>query len=417
MALGLFTRIFGASERRSTWITNPADWNDLILFGPTLAGVNVSALTAMAVPAVRSAVESISEAAGYLPCYLYQKGADDSRKRAEDHPAFSLLTKAANPWTTATSFIEQLVRDALLYGNSYTLINRAGGEVRELLRLPSDRVTVELDANTSEPRYKLSQPSGARILPYTDVLHVKAPSLDGVSGTSPIQHCREAIALLIVLQQHANKLFGKGARPSGLLKFPQKLGTEVAQRIKTSWTATQTGENAGGTAVLEEGGEFQPLSFNSVDSQFLEIWQLAILEVARVFRVSPVLLQDYTRQTWANAETGGQQFLTYTLGRWLEAIEQELNLKLLSVDEHQTHYFEFLVDALLQADFEKRAAAYGQYRSMGAMTANEVRKGLNLPPKPDGDSLQNPYTTTVTTQHAPSSSKPKPNSEGANDGQ
>ena len=28
------------------------------------------------------------------------------------------------------------------------------------------------------------------------------------------------------------------------------------------------------------------------------------------------------------------------------------------------------------------------------MTANEVRKGLNLPPRDDGETLGNPYTTT-----------------------
>ena len=58
---------------------------------------------------------------------------------------------------------------------------------------------------------------------------------------------------------------------------------------------------------------------------------------------------------------------------------------------------EHLTDALLRADFATRATAYGQYRSMGAMTANEVRAGLNLPPLPGGDALQNPYTTSATT--------------------
>ncbi|SEO36116.1 hypothetical protein SAMN04488103_12812, partial [Gemmobacter aquatilis] len=41
-----------------------------------------------------------------------------------------------------------------------------------------------------------------------------------------------------------------------------------------------------------------------------------------------------------------------------------------------------------------RATAYSQYRAMGAMAANEVRAGLNLPPLPGGDVLENPFTTT-----------------------
>lgn len=102
---------------------------------------------------------------------------------------------------------------------------------------------------------------------------------------------------------------------------------------------------------------------------------------------------DYSRQTWSNAETGGQQFLTYTLDRWLRVWTDEVRLKLIERQDRETFFPEFLTDALLRSDFATRATAYGQYRSMGAMTANEVRKGLNLPPLSGGDVLQNPYTT------------------------
>lgn len=181
---------------------------------------------------------------------------------------------------------------------------------------------------------------------------------------------------------------------ASILSFPQRLGAEVAKRIKASWQAATGGSNSGGTAVLEEGGSFTPLAFSSVDSQFVELWALSITEVARVLRVPPVLLMDYSRQTWANAETGGQQFLTYSLAPWLSRWEAETTLKLIAPDDRDTVFVEHLTDALLRADFATRATAYGQYRSMGAMTKNEVRAGLNLPPLPGGDTLKNPYTTT-----------------------
>ena len=64
-------------------------------------------------------------------------------------------------------------------------------------------------------------------------------------------------------------------------------------------------------------------------------------------------------------------------------------------------YVEFVTDDLLTTNAAARAGAYGQYRSMGAMTANEVRSGLNLAPLPDGDSLANPYTTSGAADPAP----------------
>ena len=85
-------------------------------------------------------------------------------------------------------------------------------------------------------------------------------------------------------------------------------------RMKASWQSVATAAvNSGGTAVVEEGGEFQPLTFSSVDRQFLEMRKFAIEEIARHFRVPPVFLMDYGSATWSNAEAMGNQFLTFTL--------------------------------------------------------------------------------------------------------
>ena len=84
--------------------------------------------------------------------------------------------------------------------------------------------------------------------------------------TATIAMIPVAIALNIVMERHAARLFGRGARPSGILRFPGKLGAETAKRIKASWQAAHAGENSGGTAVLEEDGQFQALTLSSVES-------------------------------------------------------------------------------------------------------------------------------------------------------
>jgi len=386
------------TEQRS--LADPAAWL-LDIFGgqPTVSGASVTATTALQVPAVAAGVKALSEAVSILPLHAYVRAQDGSRQRDNDHPAFQLLNGDANPWTRGAQLRELLTADAICHdGGGYAEIVRDGtGEPRELHRLHPQAVTVEIDSLTGEPRYRVNIDNRHRIINYRDVIHLRAPSPasgNAVSGKSPLLQAREAIGLLITLQAHANKLFSRGARPSGLLTFPQKLGAEAAQRIKASWQAAHAGAASGGTAVLEDGGQFQALTLNSVDAQFAELWQFGITEVARVLRVPPVLLMDYSRQTWANAETGGQQFLTYSLAPWLSRWEAEATLKLIAADDRDMLFVEHLTDAILRADFATRANAYGQYRSMGVMTANEVRAGLNLPPRPDGDTLQNPYTTT-----------------------
>ena len=399
-----------AAEQRG--LAEPSAF-DFAIFGatPSSAGVTVSPASAMSVPAIAAGVRAIAEAVSILPLHAFRREENGARERDSNHPAFRLLNGDANPWTRGSQLRELLTADAILHGNGYAQIVRDNsGQPRELHRLLPTAVSVEINSSTGEPRYRVTQSTGVRHVAFADMLHVRAPSslsTDGTTGRSPIMTAKDAVGLLITLQQHACRLFANGGRPSGILSFPQKLGAEVAARIKASWQAATGGGNSGGTAVLEEGGNFTPLAFSSVDAQFLEIWALAITEVARVLRVPPVLLMDYSRQTWANAETGGLQFLTYSLAPWLARWEAEATLKLITPEDREEVFVEHLTDALLRADFATRATAYGQYRSMGAMTANEVRAGLNLAPRPDGDALQNPYTTTTTTTVAPSNENKK----------
>ncbi len=369
---------------------------------PALSGVAVTPKTAMRSPAARCAIQSIAEAVGQLPLLVYSRGEDGSKTRDPKHPNYELLHDQANEWTSASDFREQLTRDALLHdAGGFAFINRVDGKVQELLRLSPEAMTVKADPTSGEPVYTYSQNGQQRPMARQDVLHIKAASLDGTCGVCPTTQGKEAIALSLVLEQHAARLFAKGGRPSGILKFPHKLGDTVAARIKASWKAAHSGTASGDTAVVEEGGDFVPLSFNSVDSQFLELRAFAVAEIARIYRVPPILLQDYGRATWSNSEAMGLQFLQYCLLPWLKRWEGEIRLKLFAVEERKTHFAEFLVDDLLRADFAQRMTGYSTAISSRILNPNEVRAAENRPPYPAGNEFINPNTSTNTPAPAP----------------
>ena len=77
-------------ETRAT-DNDPWDW--LLGFaGPaSIAGPEVSPLTALGVPAVRAAVELIAGIMGTLPVSLYQVAAGGGKEAAEGHPGQSLV--------------------------------------------------------------------------------------------------------------------------------------------------------------------------------------------------------------------------------------------------------------------------------------------------------------------------------------
>jgi len=365
--------------------------SDLLeLFGlpASAAGVHVTPTSALRCTAVRCAALAIAETVGQLPAHVFERGTDGSRERAPDHPAYGLLHNRSNPWTSAGSLRERITLDALLHDRGgFGLIVRAGGRIAELHRLDPNAVTVEADDLTGEPLYRIRQNGRPdRVHGFADVLHLQAP------GGAPITQAREAIGLALILEQHASKLFANGARPGGVLRFPNKLGAEVAKRIKASWQAAFGGSNSGGTAVLEEGGEYQQLAFKSTDAQFLELRQFAIAEIARAFRVPPILLMDYGRATWSNSEEAARQFLTFSLMPWLQRWEGEF-AKLFTEEERPRYFAAFETNSFARADLKSRAEAYSKLIAARVMTPNEARARENLPAHPDGDSLANPNIT------------------------
>lgn len=399
------SRFTSDHETKSTTsgTSNPEPWLfDLFSGGSTLSGPPVTPATAMRVPAVKASVELISSTVGTLPCKIFVSNDKGGKDADPAHPAYGLVHDDANEWTSAGKLRELLTADALLHGNGFAAAVRVNGKVQEFIRLVPGTVTVEI-ATTGEPVYKVREGRGERRYSFKDVLHVAAPaSFDGVTGIAPIFHCREAIGLALTLEQHAARLFGNGARPSGILSLAPNVSAEAFSKIKTAWQAAHDGSaNSGKTAVIPGEAQFTQLMLTSVDSQFAEMRTFQTVEIARAFRVPPHMIFEMGRATWSNTEELNRHFLTYSLMPWLKAWEAAYRRVLLPVDQREGVTIEFVVDALLSATTAQRATAYQQFRAAGIMTANEIRALENLPALPDGNSLASPFTSTDKKTEAP----------------
>lgn len=375
----------GVSEKKSFSLTDP---EALALFGvvPAASGASVTAASAMRVPAVRRAVSLIAESVATLPFKTYT----EDKEAAKDHPAYRLVHDWANDWTSAEDLRELLTSDALLTGNGFAQVIRNGeGRPVELHRMDPGAVAVEYDAY-GEPSFRIRlQNGGDVVLAHQDVLHMQA-----LRGTSPITLAREAIGLCLAAEQHLAGFFKNGGRPSGVIRHPDKLDAETIKKISTSWFQTHGGEQSGKTALLDEGMQFQEIALKLADAEFSEVRREQVREIARAFNVPPALLYELSRGTWSNFEQSHRDFLTGTLRPWISRWQAAYTRVLLAPEERGSVYIEATPDDLLSVEFAARATAYSQYRAMGAMTANEVRAGLNLPPMAEGNALQNPFTTT-----------------------
>lgn len=390
-----FNKKSAAPESKS--LADPSD-ELMALFGviPTSSGVAVTAQSAMRCTAVRAAVQTISEAVGQLPVHVFDR---DTKERDNGSPVESLLNQQANEWTPASDMREQLTRDALLHGDGLAAIVRVGGKPKELIRFKPGSVTISAD-DWGGPVYRHNNV----VLNRSDVLHVKAPSLDGVRGEAPIKLAREAIGLALLLEKHTTTLFANGAQPGGVIELPGGLGDEGLKKMRAAWRAAHQGaDKAGTTAVLWDDAKYKPITFDPVSSQLLELRRFSVTEIGRAFNIPAQFLGDLDRATWGNAEAMNRQFLQLTLLPWLKRWEGEIALKLFSPEERAERYAEFLTDGLLRADFAQRMTGYSQAIAARFLSPNEARAAENRPPYEGGDKFENPNVATAANDN-----KPKP---------
>lgn len=379
--MSFWKRLLRKDEKRALTLRDPDGWLSVMGWA-TNAGITVTPETALTHPAVLGAVRLMAELTASLPMVVYER-TESGRRRAEDHPVYRLLHESPNPTMAPFTFKEAVALHLLLYGNAYVLVQwDETGTPAALWPLHPSRVEVQRTP-AGVILYQVTTVDGKRTTyPADDVLHVPLLALDGITGRSPVQLAREAIGAALAAEEHAAGYFANAARPSGVLKTNGVLSPEAAKRLRESWQAAY-GHGKAGTALLEDGIEFMPISGNAQESQLIESRQYAMRAIAAALRIPPHLLDPTARGTYANVETQSLEFLTFSLQPFLTRLEEAFTLKLFLPDERDRYFVEFLTDGLLRTDTRTRYMAYQIAIESGFMTVDEVRERENLPPLPE----------------------------------
>jgi HK97 family phage portal protein len=384
-------RQFLSLETKASTASTDAALLEWLGAAPSAAGIHVNPRTAMKCAPVRAAIAAISEPLGTLPVHVFKRTAD-GKVRATDHPVYRLLHDQANDHTPASLFREQLTADALLHKGGFAFIARnAEGQPVNLHRLdPLEYpVTVKNDAFAG-PTYEIQQDGKISAIPRGNILHLRSPSL---SGHGLVHDARDAIGLALILEHHAAKLFANSARPSGVLSLKGTSTLESINKARAAWLAAHGGDKAGGTAVIPNDAEWQPLTMTSVDSQFADMRRFAIAEIGRFWNISPIFLQSLERATYSNSEQAKDNLLSVTLLPWLTRWEGEIALKMFADDERREFYAEFNTEGFVRADYAAKTEGISKLIAARVLNPNEARALLNLPGYDGGDKFENPNTS------------------------
>jgi HK97 family phage portal protein len=354
------------------------------------SGITVNEYTAIDVTAVFCAARVIAEGIGQMPVRVVEETFDATglaRLRIHrDHWAHRLLAVKPNDWQTSYEFREGMIFNAALAKGAVAIKNVVGDQVRELLPVPAGSWSVEQRSDWSL-RFRVDYSDKTHgYFTRDQVLYVRGPSLNGYEGLSAVRQAREAIGLSQALERQQSKLAGNGGKPSGVLSFGQPLKPETKEKLRETWQAKFGAGGDGGIAILDGDAKFHSMTMTSVDAQYIETRRLQIEEIARVFRVQPIMLMQADKAaTFASAEQMFRNHVIHTLGPWVERFEQAANRDILSnetglridLDERN----------LLRGDFKDQAEYYAKALGAGGtpawMTQNEIRAEVGLNPVDD----------------------------------
>ena len=100
------------------------------------------------------------------------------------------------------------------------------------------------------------------------------------------------------------------------------------------------------------------------------------------------MIGDSSKQTYANFEQAGLNFLTLAIMPWVVRFEQEVNRKLLNrvARGRQQPFFKINTAAVVRANLQAQYASFALGRQWGWLSSNDIRRLLDLEPiGPEGD--------------------------------
>jgi len=349
-------------------------------------GTFVSEDSAMEVSAFYRGLIYISSQIAKLPWQIK----DANNNVLHNHRTAKIIGLLPNEEVNSFMFRLFMTQSAIIFGNAYAEIERDTiGRVVALHPMRSRDVDGVRDSN-GKLWYRVLGGSLAydgedALLSPNDVFHIRnLHTKDALFGQGLVGYASEVLGTAKGGDKFANSLYSNGGMPSGVLKVPGGLSDEAFDRLAEEWKRHHSGRKVGGTAILEDGTEYSPISFAPDVLQFLESRKFNVLELARFLGVPPTKLFDGESATFNNIEHANLEVATDTLDTWARAFEIEADIKLLN-KRASGYRTEMDIYAIFRGDMATRSTYFKNMMQIGAMTPNQAREREGLSPYEGGD--------------------------------
>ena len=365
---------------------------------PTSAGLRIKPENMVTLSAVFAAARAISEDVACLPLKVYRSLPEGGKEEARNDPVwetpdgrrvnlYRLIHDAPNRDMDDLAFRSLLLWWAQLYGNAYAEI-KWDRMMNPLSLEPLHPHTVEVkrdDRNNVYYRHHDAIGQERDIRPW-NMIHIKGVSDDGLVGLMISRVGADAFGIYLAAERFTGKFFGNGATLAGVVTFDQPFKTpEALEEYRRKFNERYQGSTRSHQWMLaDSGAKVQVTGADPEKSQLVDTIRFRIEDVARWFRVPPVIIGHNTSTPYTNVESLGQIYTRFGMKPWALRTEKELTRKLVPVNEPEV-FVEHVIDGLMWADAKTRAEVQNLRIRGGWGNPNEARAIHNMNPIPGGD--------------------------------
>ena len=368
------------------------------------SATSANSSTSLGIPTVWRCIAILSGQTAGLDLQVWREGSG-ARKVQKSHPAWRLMRKMANPFTTAYDLRRAAVAGAYFFGNSYIWIERD-----RVTMAPKNLYLAQLqqlmaDTENGAVWYDLNimMPTGHSMrrvkASSDDVIHLKANTLDGVTGLQLIRLMSNTLGAAIAAEEFANKYYTSGASLAGVVEYPKTLGDQGRKRLQEYVDSFLT-QGESDVLILEDEAKYKEVGGDMTRAANKDAREFSVADICRIFGVPQSMVGDTQNTTYNNSEQFALQFITHTLRPICEHLEAEFDAKLLTVAEYMSDevYFEHGFEAMLRGDTAARMRHIETGVKWGILKLNEARQELGYEPDPDRDIYITPVNMQASDQ-------------------
>ena len=126
---------------------------------------------------------------------------------------------------------------------------------------------------------------------------------DGLTSISPILNSKDAIGLMIAVTKYGAKFFNNGGVPPFVVTGKFETGKALKRASQDLSKAIKDASIEKNLALtLPMNHDIKPIGADPEKSQMVEVKRFQVEEIARIYSLPPVFLQDLTHGTFSNTE-------------------------------------------------------------------------------------------------------------------